>query len=203
MGHKCFISFKKEDVEFKNKLVEKFEESEVIDKTLDKKINSDNGEYIMKVIRKDYLKDSTVTISLIGEHSSEKEGKDFLGFEKNYFIQKELQASLYNGEENTRNGLIGVVLPNMYNKIYKGDTICSECNGIHGILEMNDDTVIREFSVNYFIEPNKKCYWSEEDRYAILVKWKDFYDSPERYIDIAFEKRNHPIADKVRIYGLR
>ena len=203
MGHKCFISFKKEDLEFKDKLVKKFEESEVIDKTLDKEIISDDGEYIMKVIRKNYLKDSTVTIFLIGEHSSEKEGKDFWGLEKNYFIQKELQASLYNGEENTRNGLIGVVLPNMYNKIYKGDAICSKCNGIHRILEMNDDTVIREFSMNYFIKPNEKCYWSEEDRYAILVKWEDFYDSPEIYIDKAFEKRSHPIANKVKIYRLR
>ena len=41
----------------------------------------------MSVIRRDYLKDSTVTIFLIGEHSSENEGYDYLG-PKNYFIQK-------------------------------------------------------------------------------------------------------------------
>ena len=86
MSHKCFISFKKEDLYYKNKLIEKFAVSDIIDKTLDRVIDSNDGDYIMSVIRRDYLKDSTVTIFLIGEHSSENEGFDYLG-PKNYFIQ--------------------------------------------------------------------------------------------------------------------
>ena len=45
-------------------------------------IDSEDGDYIMQVIREDYLHDSTVTIFIIGEHSSEKEGTDFYGRDK-------------------------------------------------------------------------------------------------------------------------
>lgn len=202
MAHKCFISFKKEDLYYKNKLIEKFDSSDVIDKTLDRVIESNDGDYIMSVIRRDYLKDSTVTIFLIGEHSSEKEGYDYLG-PKNYFIQKELQATLYNGKDNSRSGLIGVVLPNMYEQIYKGSYQCFQCNDTHNHVDINDNTVIREFSKNYYIEPHNGCAWSPEDRYAILVKWEDFYSNPEKFINEAFGKRSEPIANKIKIYNLR
>ena len=156
----------------------------------------------MSVIRRDYLRDSTVTIFLIGEHSSENEGYDYLG-DKNYFIKKELQATLYNGSNNSRSGLLGVVLPNMYDKIYKGSYECSNCNESHNTVKINDDTVIREFSRNYYVTPHNRCAWNEDERYAMLVKWDDFYNNPEKYINQAYEKRNSPIANKVRIYGLR
>lgn len=202
MAHKCFISFKKEDRIYKEKLVEKFNNADVIDKTLDRVIESYDGDYIMSVIRRDYLRDSTVTIFLIGEHSSENEGYDYLG-DKNYFIKKELQATLYNGSNNSRSGLLGVVLPNMYDKIYKGSYECSNCNESHNTVKINDDTVIREFSRNYYVTPHNRCAWNEDERYAMLVKWDDFYNNPEKYINQAYEKRNSPIANKVRIYGLR
>ncbi|MBR5227338.1 MAG: TIR domain-containing protein [Clostridia bacterium] len=202
MAHKCFISFKKEDMYYKDKLIEKFDKSDVIDKTLDKTINSNDGDYIMSVIRSEYLKDSTVTIFLIGEHSSENEGRDYLG-DKNYFIQKELQATLYNGKDNSRSGLIGVVLPNMYEKVYKGNYQCTQCQGNHNYVNINDDTAIREFSRNYYVAPHNGCAWTPDERYAILVKWDDFYNNPEKYIEEAFNKRSDPIANKIRIYNLR
>ena len=62
MAHKCFISYKKEDSEYRDLLLRLFESTEVINKSLDRTINSDNGDYVMQVIRDDYLKDSTVTI---------------------------------------------------------------------------------------------------------------------------------------------
>lgn len=74
MGHKCFISYKKEDKTYKNYLVELFAGQDVIDKSLDRIIDSEDGDYIMETIRNDYLSDSTVTIFLIGQHSSENEG---------------------------------------------------------------------------------------------------------------------------------
>ena len=69
MKHKCFISYKKEDQYYRDKLVELFDSADVIDKSLNRFIESDDGEYIMSVIRRDYLKDSTVTLFLIGSHS--------------------------------------------------------------------------------------------------------------------------------------
>ena len=200
MGHKCFISYKKEDLSYKNELVALFEEADVIDKTLDRVIDSNDGDYIMQVIRTNYLKGSTVTIFLIGEHSSENEGKDYLGRYKNYFIMRELQASLYNGKNNSRNGILGVVLPQMYDSIFKGTIKCSRCGNEHGYVNISDTTVIREFHENYYIKPHDGCAWSENERYCILVKWDDFFNDPSQYIQQAFDKRTNPIADKVKVY---
>lgn len=203
MGHKCFVSYKKEDDYYKKELVKMFKEEDIIDKTLDRVIDSQDGNYIMQVIRDDYLKDSTVTICLIGVHSSENEGRDYLGRHKNYFIIRELQASLYNGKNNTRNGILGVVIPEMYDSIYKGSYSCSECGGNHNWVKMDDDTVIREFSQNYYIEPHDGCAWNEEQRYCILVKWDDFVKNPEKYVNQAYNKRTASIASKIIVRAKR
>lgn len=203
MGHKCFVSYKKEDLTYKKKLVDKFDSADVIDKSLDRVIDSNNGDYIMQTIRDDYLKDSTVTVFLIGKHSSEKEGKDWQGREKNYFIQKELQASLFNGKGNMLNGIVGVVLPEMYESVFGGSYTCSTCGRIHNWVHINDDTVIREFSVNYYIKPHISCSWSEDERYCVLAKWDEFYNNPEYYINKAFDKRFSKISKKIKIYNLR
>ena len=202
MAHKVFISYKKEDLQFKNQLVHLFNQSnvDVIGKSLNETIPSDNLDYVMQVIRRDYLRDSTVTIFLIGEHSSEHEGIDRYGRPHQAFIKKELQATLFDRENNPRSGLVGVVLPNMYNKIYQGTYVCSACGGSHNIVVIDDSTVIKEFSANYYIKPHNKCAYMEEDRYAVLVKWNEFYSNPELYIDQAFDKRKEPTADRVTVY---
>ena len=199
---KCFISYKKEDTHFKQFLISHFEADCFIDKSLDKTIDSEDGEYILQVIRDEYLSDSTVTLFLIGEHSSENEGVDHLG-DKNFFIKRELAASLHNGKGNTRNGIIGIVLPSMYSRIFKGQYLCNKCGNYHNYVDINDSTVIREFSYNYYVEPHQGCAWSEEQRYCILVKWDDFINNPENYIESAFNKRNTDLVNKIRIRNLR
>lgn len=205
MAHKCFVSFKKEDRYYLNQLLDLFHRKnvDVIERSLDRVIDSNDGEYVMKVIRDDFLKDSTVTIFLIGKHSSEKEGNDYLDRPHNYFIQRELQASLYNGEGNTRNGILGLVLPEMYSEIYRGEYTCNKCWGIHNFVKIDDDTVIREFGENYYIKADNKCCWNYDERYCVLVKWDDFIENPEKYIDMAFEKRNSEIAKKVKVRNFR
>ena len=203
MGHKCFISFKKEDQWYRDRIDQLFAVSDIINKGLDRVIDSYDGDYIMKAIRQDYLKDSTVTIFLIGTHSSENEGCDYMGRRKNYFIERELQASLYNGPGNTRNGILGVVLPEMYERIFKGSHQCPICGGIHSTVAIGDSTVIREFSMNYYIEPHTGCSWSDNERYCILIKWDDFVVNPEYYVNIAFDKRASEIASKVKVRNFR
>ena len=199
---KCFISYKKEDILYKDYLVLNCGTNNFINKSLDRTINSFDGDYVMKVIRRDYLCDSTVTIFLIGEHSSEKEDFDWNG-DKNYFIKRELAASLYNGRGNTRNGILGIVLPNMYNQIFKGTYVCSSCGNTHSCVKIDDDTVIREFSKNYYIEPNLKCFWADDDRYCVLVKWDDFISTPDEFIEQAYKKRFASIANYIRVRNLR
>lgn len=197
MGHKCFISFKTEDEGYK-KEIQKWNDAnkvDMIDKSLNEAIDSDDEDYIMRKIREEYLADSTVTIVLIGEHSAENQGK-----EEQKYIKRELQASLYNGEDNTRNGILGVVLPSMVDRIYKGSYVCDTCGKNHLCIYLNNSTVIKEFWKNYYLDDKDKCHYTEEDRYCVLVKWEDFKKSPNKYIDMAFEKRSQDIANKVVVY---
>ncbi|MEY4834554.1 MAG: hypothetical protein RI980_669 [Bacteroidota bacterium] len=192
MGHRCFISFKTEDEEYKRKIQEDLN-IDMIDHSLNEAINSDDEDYIMRKIREDYLSTSTVTIHLIGTKSNEN-----LGWEEQKFIKRELQASLYHGVGNTQNGILGVILPSMYTAIDGGSNTCLKCGKNHNILNLNNNTVVTEFSYNYFI-PNNKCSWSEDERYCVLVKWDDFEKNPDEYINQAFDKRSHPISDKTKV----
>ena len=197
MSHKCFISFKKEDESYKKIIQSWVDDNKVdmIDKSLDTPIDSDDENYIMRKIREDYLSDSTVTIFLIGNYSAED-----LGHEEQKYIKRELQASLYNVVGTSRSGILGVVLPQMNEKIYKGLKACNICNGSHNIVDINDHTVIKEFSRNYYLNNHGKCAYSEDDRYCVLVKWADFKASPNNFIEQAFNKRSQPIADDVVVY---
>lgn len=190
MQHKCFISFKTEDMNYKNKI--KYNLGiDMIDKSLNEPINSNNEDYIMRVIRTDHLKDSTVTIFLIGDHSAEN---NYL--ENQNYIKRELQASLYE----IPNGILGIVLPSMYEQIYLGTYICSKCGRLHNNIGINDDTVIKEFSSNYYIKSYKVCAWPPEDRYCILTKWDEFIKNPEHYIEEAYRKRDEPVSKKITVF---
>lgn len=194
-NHKCFISFKMEDEGYKNEIIDDLGD-QMIDKSLHESIDSDDPDYVMRKIREDYLSDSTVTIFIIGMKSNEN-----LGYSEQQYIKRELQASLYNGDGNSRNGILGVVLPSMTAAIYRGKYTCGTCGKEHDYVAINDATVIKEFSKNYYIDsPSAGCCWGEDDRYCVLVKWADFKATPQNYINQAFDKRTAPIAWKVTVY---
>lgn len=81
---KCFISFKTEDVDYK-KAIQNDLDVDMIDKSLDIAIDSQDEDYIMRKIREDYLSDSTVTIHLIGKYSGENQG-----YNEQKYIKREL-----------------------------------------------------------------------------------------------------------------
>lgn len=62
-------------------------------------IDSSNPEYVMSVIRRDYLGDSTVTLLLVGACTHSRR-----------YVDWELKASLRQGDY-IPNGLVGIVLP--------------------------------------------------------------------------------------------
>lgn len=192
-SHKCFISFKSDDMHYK-KYIQNYLDIDMIDKSLNEPIQSENEDYIMRKIREDYLQDSTVTIHLIGQYSAEN------SYLNQNYIKRELQASLSNTSAGTRNGILGVVLPELYDKIYKGQQACSQCFKDHNIVVINENTTIREFSYNYYLPlDNGEHVWSEDDRYCVLVKWEDFIVSPNKYIEQAFNKRASDIAKKIKV----
>ncbi len=191
MAHKCYISFKAEDKSYKSAI--QASDVAIIDKSLDEAIDSDDEDYIMQTIRSDYLADSTVTLYLIGAH-----GAEIRGWDEQRFIKRELQGSLYDGENNTKNGILGVVLPCMYDNVYRGDYECRTCGQSHRHVAICDSTTIKEFSYNYYI-PNSKCSHPDDERYCVLAKWDDFCQSPGSWIDAAYDKRTAPIASKTKV----
>lgn len=193
MARKCYISFKAEDIYFKN-YIQTYLDIDMIDKSLNEPINSTDEDYIMRVIREEYLSDSTVTIHLIGIYGAENRG-----YHEQRFIKRELQASLYHGVGNTQSGILGVVLPSMTSTIYGGDYHCSLCGGIHNFVRIDDSTVVREFSYNYYIPKPNKCFWSEDDRFCVLTPWENFIQSPTYYIDLAFNKRETDISNYTKV----
>ena len=54
--------------------MEKLNDDQVQGKSLDKWIDSEDIDYVMQVIRSQYMKNTSVTLFLIGKHSSEEEG---------------------------------------------------------------------------------------------------------------------------------
>lgn len=203
MAHNCFISFKKEDIEYKNCIVNALDENQTQGRSLDRWVDSEDIEYVMRVIRSDYMKNTSVTLFLIGEHSSENEGfeysvSDHCYYNKQNFIIRELKATLYDGGSNRRSGLLGVVLPNMYQRVYGGSVSCPYCGKMVNIVNINSDTVIKEFSENYYL--NSHCvegHCREDERFCVLVKFDDFINNPNVYIDKAFDKVNSEINDYV------
>lgn len=192
MGHKVFISFKTEDIEYKE-AIQHVPEIDYIDKSLKEPINSDNDDYIMSKIRSEYLYDSSVTMFLIGSNSNEH-----LGPVEQYYIKKELQASLYTTSKHRKNGILGVVLPGMESSIYGDSYICHQCARSHNQVAINDSTTVREFNYNYYI-PNSKCSHAESDRYCVLTSWDELCANPNKWIDAAYDKRFEAIANKTRV----
>lgn len=193
MGHKTFISFKYEDVAYKN-AIKDIPGIDMIDKSLQGSINSENEDYIMDRIRREYLADSTVTIHLIGARSSER-----LGWAEQRFIKRELQASLYDGTGNTKSGILGIVLPAMHDSVFGGKNQCLSCGATHNIVNISDATAVSEFSYNYYIPALGKCAWADQDRYCVLASWNDFVAQPNIWIDAAFDKRDAPIAAHTKV----
>jgi len=104
---KVFISYHHADQSEADDFVKTFDEKKQVfisralgtemDPTI---IDSGDPEYVMRRIRELYLKDSTVTIILIGKCTWARR-----------FVDWELQASLRHGDKTTPNGVLGIVLP--------------------------------------------------------------------------------------------
>lgn len=112
--HKTFISYHHaNDQSYKDKL-EYMCDNKIVSKSVQDGDIDDNTstENIRRIIREDYLKDSTVTVVLIGKDTWKRKHVDW-----------EIAASLRNTRFSPRSGLLGIFLPshpdygrNGYNK---------------------------------------------------------------------------------------
>lgn len=123
--HKVFIPYHHDDQEEVEEFIETFdrERKVFIARALgvgmaDDVINSNDTDYVMRRIRELYLKDSTVTIVLIGKCTWARR-----------YVDWEIQSSLHHGETVTPNGLLGIVLPSAGKKPIPPDRLKKNLKG--------------------------------------------------------------------------
>ena len=215
MSHGCFISYKKEDKCHLKTIVDKLEERQIPYSYLDKTINSNNIDTVISVLRQEYMNNKPVTLFLIGKNSYEDTKKrwdqKYGGFyehpeyNEQSFIIRELRATLSDYDGNPRHGIVGIVLPEMTDKIYKGPTKCPLCGASFNLVLINDETVIREFSQNFYLgfKKNDCSHFTEEERYCVLCTLNEFLADPDKYINKAYGKTKSPIADEVHYKDIK
>lgn len=102
--HRVFISYHHEnDQWYKKELVRFAEQNEIlIDQSVPTGDISDDvsDEYIRELIRDEYLRDSTVTIVLVGTETARRKHVDW-----------EIYSSMYDGRVNKKSGILAIELP--------------------------------------------------------------------------------------------
>ena len=182
--HKVFISYHhKNDQLYKEKLLEINSQNQIfIDMSVDTgDIDDDlSDERIREIIRDDYLRDSTVTILLVGLDTSSRKHIDW-----------ELFSSMFDGKRNKKSGIIVIYLPS---------TSCKYCTVAHE----NEKEVVHPEITSWCTFDERKQY---EDRYPeippriidnLLVKdvkisvigWNKIAESPDKLLFLIEKSHN-------------
>lgn len=99
---KCFISYHQADVAAVNRFINRFGQSNFMKRGItlpDEVVNSTDADYVMRRIRQLYLRDSTVTVVLVGRCTWARR-----------FVDWEIQASLRRPAIGLPNGLLAILL---------------------------------------------------------------------------------------------
>lgn len=138
--HRVFISYHHEDQKEVDEFIKTFSDERnvftyrALGVMSNDIINSKDPKYVMSQIRKNYLKDSVVTIVLIGKCTWSRR-----------YVDWEIKTSLRQGEY-TPNGLLGILLPSM------GDTAQPPQRLKDNLLGNNAD----EGYARWYIYPDRK-----------------------------------------------
>lgn len=102
MAHKVFVSYHHENDQKKADYLRDTygANNTLLDRSLDEAYEDMDDDEILEAIRQDHLKDSTVTIVLIGSETANRKWVDW-----------EIYASLRPYGSRSRNGLLGIYLP--------------------------------------------------------------------------------------------
>lgn len=224
MGHKIFVSYKYADDSVYN--LNFLENSTVRDYVteLENRIDSSNhifkgeseGEDLSNLSEdtiweklKDRIYDSTLTIVLISPKMKE-EGKS----DRSQWIPWEISYSLKETKRKNESGLdvtsntnaiLAVVLPdsnNSYDYYLEEKSCCdSSCITHHTgklftILQKNKFNLINSIKRDCTNDSNKKI-WMGNCSYIKAVKWSDFINNMDKYIDEAYER-----LDNINVYNI-
>lgn len=179
--HKTFLSYHHaNEQDLKDEIIKKFGGESFIDKSVsDGDISTTiSEESIMRKIREDYLSDSTVTVVLIGTETKNRK-----------FVNSEIQASLWGSDYN---GLVGVIRDEIYDSVFT-PAVCSN-SSCGCFMSLRTPGMGYEGYLPYLIRMNHVYektvpHYNDTDVFCSLVKYSDFIENPNYYIDQAFDKR--------------
>ena len=200
---KVFISFRHNDGnKIKDDLIKYlYENGYIIDKSedVDRSVQSEDT---IQAYLFEKLRDSSITIVLLTRNA--------VNYRRDYFnkiddwLYDELRYSLYDREDNRRNGIIALytqqAAPLLVQQSYHK---CSNCNRQSVTSILNFDNLVRLNMLNiktkYKLNKCENLYDGNYDSYVSLIKLEDFYNNPKSYLDIAFEKRSKSDQYEIRV----
>lgn len=188
MANRVFISFRfKDGNNYKLKLEEKFKSNADIINCSESKDRSQMTEDTIQKYLYDKLRNTSVTLILLTPEA--------INYKRDYFgkvddwMYDELRYSLDDREGNRSNAILAVYTPEA--KKY----IIEENNNNDAITIKDFNNLVRKNMFNvkdiYKFDKNSKYYNSNYDHYCSLISWDNFISDPNKYIDIALEKRNN------------
>ncbi|HDX6416786.1 TPA: TIR domain-containing protein, partial [Escherichia coli] len=164
--HKTFLSYHHaNEQDLKDEIIDLFGGESFIDKSVsDGDISTTNtDETIMRTIREDFLKDSTVTVVLIGTETKNRP-----------FVNSEIQASLW-GEN--YNGLIGVIRDEIYDSVFTPAVCADPSCGCS--ISLRTPGLGYDYYLPYLVRKNHVYektvpHYNDSDVYCALVKYSVF-----------------------------
>ena len=223
MGRKIFVSYKHSDANvaplsnypvndssffqqytarsYVNYLIDLFEGEEIYKGEGDEDL-SDFKDDTIKTRLKDKIHDSSITIVLISPNMKESdkvEADQWIPWEVSYSL-KEITR---NDKTSHPNAILAVVLPDRDNSYsYYISTNCNGCsasnlatNTLFQILKKN--MFNKSDSDKYFCEHCQLDIYSRHSSYIESVKWEDFIENKDNYLEIATK-----IRDNIKAYGI-
>ena len=183
--HKVFISYHhRNDQNYKEELVEMADRYNVfIDKSVDTGNIDDSlpDERIREIIRDGYLRDSTVTVVLVGKETKRRKHVDW-----------EIYSSMFDGKVNKKSGILVVNLPGISTNVTaprrrERELVCPE------IEEWTTVSTRVEYENRYPYMPTRIIdNLLQAEAKISVIPWNKIANSPDRMrylIDAAFEDR--------------
>ena len=204
MARKIFVSYKHEDASvlpidggntaraYVDELIELFDEDEIYKGEADEDLSEFKDETIRSHLR-DKIYDSSITLVLISpkmKDDNERESDQFIPWEVSYSL-KEISR---NDRTSRTNALLAVVLPDVnfsYSYFLEEDT-CSSCHcrtlhtgRLFQILRNNMFNIKDPVYNNCPNHADSNLVYTGYFSYIHSVKWDDFKDDKDKYLEIA------------------
>lgn len=186
--HKCFISYHHEnDQYYKNYLSDWAKENNVfIDDSVETGDISDSlrDDEIREIIRDEYLRNTTVTILLVGTDTKYRKHVDW-----------ELYSSMYDGKVNKKSGIVVILLPTAKSEYCRAAHEGEKAEIFSKITNWTSDLSKAEYEKRFPYLPERIIDNLNSNSKISIVNWDDLfeYDSYTRTYDLSVKKVKYMI----------